>query len=149
MIRFVPLAAALLAAQAVAAGPLEVTSRVFLQQQVAAPDGTMRVQLVPAARVTPGDRLTVVVSYRNAGRQPIADLAIVDPVPAGLAYRGGEPGAPVPDVSVDGSRFGPLGGLAVAGRPAGPADVTHVRWRVAGALAPGAGGRFAFQAVLK
>ena len=148
MIRPALIAVAAIAAPA-QAGPLEVTSRVMVQRQEAAADGTTRTRLAPAVRAVPGDRLTVVIAYRNSGRVPIADLAIVNPVPPGLAYRGGAPGAPVPDVSVDGVRFARLADLTVAGRPAGGADITHVRWRLASPVAPGSGGQFAFQAVLK
>ena len=149
MIRFAPIAVAALATPLLATGPLQVTSRVLVEQRIAAADGTTRVRLVPATRAAPGDRLTVSVAYRNTGRAPIADLALVNPVPAGLAYRGAAPGSPAPDLSVDGVRFAPLAALVVAGRPATIADITHVRWRLASPIAPGSGGQFAFQAVLK
>lgn len=149
MIRALPLIAVALAQPAIANGPLQVTSQVLVEQRTAAADGTTRTRLASADRATPGDRLTVVVAYRNTGSTPIANLAIVNPVPAGLAYRGAAPGAPAPELSVDGVRFGPLAGLTVAGRPAAASDVTRVRWRVASPVAPGGGGQFAFQAVLK
>ena len=138
-----------LTAPALAAGPLDVTTRVMVESHVAAADGTTRATLVPALRAVPGDRLTVQVAYRNTGRAPITGLAIVNPVPAGLAYRGAAAGSAAPQLSIDGVRFGALAELSVGGRPAAASDVTHVRWRLAGPVAPGSGGQFAFQAVLK
>lgn len=138
-----------LAAPAFAAGPLLVTSAVLIEQRTAAADGTTRTRLVAAGRATPGDRLVVSVSYRNTGRAPIGNLAITNPIPAGLLYRGPAAGQPAPEVSIDGVRFGSLATLSAAGRPATPADITHVRWRLARALGAGGGGVFAFSAVLK
>lgn len=149
MIRPALSVAAAIAAPVAAAGPLSITSQMLKEQRTAAADGTTRVQLVPIGRAVPGDRLTVVVAYRNAGGVPIASLTLVNPVPTGVAYRGAAPGSPTPDLSVDGVRFGPLAALSVAGRPAGLADVTHVRWRIAKPVAAGGGGQFAFLAVLK
>lgn len=153
MIHVPPIAAMLASAAALAAptpaGPLQITSEILVERRVAAADGTTATRLVPAGRAAPGDRLTVRVAYRNTGSGAIANLAIVNPVPAGLAFRGASPGTPVPEVSVDGVRFGPLAALTVAGRPATAADVTKVRWRVASPVAPGSGGQFTFQAVLK
>ena len=148
MFRLIPLAA-LLGAPVAAAAPLTVTSEVLAERPVAAADGTTRTTLAPAARAVPGDRLTVVVRYRNTGVAPIANLAITNPVPAGLTYRGPAPGGRPPELSTDGVRFGSLGALSVAGRPATAADVIQVRWRLASPVAPGSGGQFAFQAVLK
>ena len=149
MFRLIPIATFLLAAPAAAAGPLVVTSDVQVEQRVAAADGTTRSRLVPAVRAVPGDRLTVAVRYRNTGSATIANLAIVNPVPRGLIYRGAATGSPAPEVSADGTRFAPLSALSVAGRPAAGADITHVRWRLASPVAPGSGGQFAFQATLK
>ncbi len=70
-------------------------------------------------------------------------------MPPGLVYRGAAAGSPAPEVSADGVRFGVLASLSVAGRPAAASDITHVRWRLASPVAPGSGGQFAFQAVLK
>lgn len=147
MLRFALLATMAISAPALAAGDLSITSRVMVEQRVAASDGTTRTRLAPATRVVPGDRLVVTVAYRNTGRAAISNLAIVNPVPAGLTYRGVAAGAVAPEVSSDGVRFAPFASLAVAGRAA-PA-ITHVRWRLASPVAPGSGGQFAFQAVLK
>ncbi|MES2754011.1 MAG: hypothetical protein V4659_05040 [Pseudomonadota bacterium] len=149
MIRPILFASLVLAGPALAAGPLSVTTAILVEARSAAPDGSTRVTLVSAARAVPGDRVIVRVAYRNTGPAPIAGLVIANPVPPGLVYRGPAPGSPAAELSADGSRFGPLARLTVAGRAAAPADITHVRWRLASPVAPGSGGQFAFQAVLK
>lgn len=140
------------AAPLLAAGPLQVTSTVMVEAKTRAPDGSTRVALAPAKRVVPGDRVVYVIAYRNTGGQPLSGVVIANPVPATLSYRSAAAGTPDPEVSVDGTTFAPLAALRVAQagttRPATADDVRLVRWRVP-VIAPGAEGRFAFQAVLK
>lgn len=138
---------------AVAAGPLQVVSKILAEQRVRAPDGTTAVTLVAAKKAVPGDRMVFLLSYRNTGKQPVGGLVLDNPVPPGIAYRGPAVNSPVPDVSVDGKTYGALATLRVrtpaGARAASPDDVTAVRWRLAAPLAAGAQGQFAFQAVLK
>lgn len=149
------IAAALAAPAAAAAnGPLVVESSVLAEHKRAAADGTMQVTLAPAAKVVPGDKVVFVLSYRNVGKQPIGDIVLSNPVPAGIAYRSPASGSPVPDVSVDGTTYGTLAALRVIApdggqRAATADDVTHVRWRLQTPLPAGAKGQFSFQAVLK
>lgn len=143
-----------IAAPAIAAGPLTMTTRMMVEKRVAAPDGSTRTTLVPAARAVPGDRITVVLAYRNTGSAPIANLVLANPVPRNIAYRSPAAASPAPELSVDGKTFGSLADLSVKGtdgtlRPAGAGDVTHVRWRLSSPIAAGQGGELAFQAVLK
>ncbi len=139
------LAALVAASPAMAAGPLQVTSKVMVEAKQRAADGTTKIALVPAQRVVPGDHIVFTLAYRNTGTQPLADLVFDNPVPQGVAYRAPAANSPAPELSVDGHRYGTLAQLGAAG----PDDVTHVRWRLARPLAPGASGTFAFQAVLK
>lgn len=146
--------AAASALPAMAASPLDVTSRIMVERRVAARDGTTQIRTVPATRAAPGDRLIVVLAYRNTGTQPIADLVLADPVPRQIAYRAPADGSLVPDVSIDGQHYAALSALRVplpAGgtRAASPDDVTAVRWRLPAPVAAGAGGTLAFRAVLK
>lgn len=143
---------ALLSAPALA-DPLQVTSAMMTEHRQPAPDGTTRITLAPAARLSPGDRVVVVVRYRNAGQQPIANLTLADPLPASLIYVGPHAGSAEPEVSADGRRFAALGALTVpaAGggtRPALRLDVHAVQWRVA-TLAPGASAQFALDAIVR
>lgn len=152
MFPFLALALAL-AMPAQAASPLQVTSHILVERRVAAPDGTTRIVTAATGRHAPGDRLVVELVYRNTGRRPIADLILADPVPAALAYRAPGEGSPPPELSVDGVHFAPLGELVVAvpggARRATLDDVVAVRWRLADALAAGAGGTLSFHAVLR
>lgn len=125
------LVAAMLAAspvQAAPADPLSVTTRMMVEQRVAAADGTTRTRLVPAERVVPGDRITVFVAYRNTGRQPIANLVLTNPVPPSTVYRGPAAGSPAPELVANGGQ---------------------VRWRLTRPIAPGTGGELAFTAVVR
>lgn len=133
--------AMLAAGPAAAAEPLTVTTGMMVEHRVAAPDGTTRIVLERAAHAVPGDHVVVTIDYRNTGRLPIAGLVLANPVPRGLAYRGPAGDSPPPDLSADGQSF-------AAALPAG-VGVVAVRWRLAGVLAPGAGGRLAFAATLK
>jgi uncharacterized repeat protein (TIGR01451 family) len=135
-------------------GPLVVESSVLAEQRQAAPDGTVKVSLVPAAKVVPGDKVVFVLSYRNTGAQPIGELVLSNPLPRGLAYRGPAAGSPAPELSVDGRTFGALSVLRVTGgggvqRQANADDVRHVRWRLAQPLKAGAKGQLSFQATLR
>lgn len=143
--RFVALVALAVATTASAAGPLSVTTRMLVEQRSVAADGTTRVALVQPKHVVPGDRVVVVLAYRNTGTQPIADLVLASPVPRGTALRA----APGGELSVDGRRFAALAALSVGSRPAALDDVTAVRWRLTRPLAAGAAGELSFQAVLK
>lgn len=142
-----------LATPAIAA-PLEMTTSMLVEQAVRAPDGTTRTTFVAPAKVVPGDRVVVSLDYRNGGAQPISNIVLANPLPAGIAYRAPSAGTPAPEVSVDGTSFGPLASLRVRAadgsmRAASAADVVSVRWRVAGPLAPKTGGKLSFQAVVK
>jgi uncharacterized repeat protein (TIGR01451 family) len=151
------LVAVLLAAAAVpalAASPLELTTKMLVEKRIAAADGTTKTQAVSAANVTPGDRVIVVLDYRNTGAQPLGGVVLANPVPRNMVYRGAATGSATPELSVDGSHFAALNSLSVktpagATRPATLDDVTHVRWRLSSPLAAGSKGELAFQAVLK
>lgn len=150
----VAVAAAIHVSPARAAGPLQVESRVLTEQKTRAPDGTVRVALVPARRIVPGDRVTFVLAYRNTGTQPIGNVVLDNPVPKGIAYRAPAATSAAPDLSVDGKTYGPLASLRVATatgttRAATPNDVTHVRWRLERPITAGAQGQLAFDAVLR
>jgi uncharacterized repeat protein (TIGR01451 family) len=137
------------AAMPAAAQPVELVTKVLVETRKPAADGTVRIVLAAAARVTPGDRVVYQIAYRNNGAKPASDLVIANPVPAGLVYAGPAQGSPEPELSADGSHFGTLAQLRVAGRAATAADVRVVRWRLARPVAPGATGQVSFRAILK
>ena len=134
--------------------PLRLETRVLTEARTPAPDGTTQVALVAPRHVLPGDRMVVQVTYRNGSTQPLGGLVIANPVPPDLVYHASASGSPVPEVSVDGERFGTLESLRVAlpeggTRAARADDIRQVRWRVPGVLAAGAAGRLAFRATVK
>lgn len=143
---------ALSAAPAFAAG-VQLTNKVMVEQRSSASDGTVQIKLVPAQHAVPGDRLVYVLDYHNSGSQPVSDMVLNNALPKDIAYRAPAAGSPAPEVSVDGRTFGTLAAMRVTtpsgSRAATAADVTHVRWRVPGALAAGGSGEVAFQAVIK
>jgi uncharacterized repeat protein (TIGR01451 family) len=109
------------------------------------------------ARVAPGDVVIFTTRYSNRGKQPAAGVVITNPVPEHMAYvdlsaAGKDTRI---DFSIDGGKtYGSPERLAVTDkdgktRPAMPADYTHIRWTVAGALAPGASGSVTFRARIK
>lgn len=145
---------AAVAVPALAAGPLELSTKMLIERRVAAADGTTQTTLVRPAKVTPGDRVTVVLDYRNTGAQPLGGVVLANPVPKNMAYRSAAPGSAAPELSVDGQTFGSLDSLRIktaagATRAATLDDVTHVRWRLSSPVAAGTKGELAFQAVLK
>lgn len=149
---FIGGAVALLATPALAAS-VEITTRVLTEQRSTAADGTTRIALVPAGRITPGDRVVYQLAYRNSGGQIARDVVIANPVPKGLVYAGPANGSAAPEVSVDGTTFGTLAQLRVRGaggvqRAASLADVRIVRWRLA-SVAAGSSGQLSFRATLK
>jgi uncharacterized repeat protein (TIGR01451 family) len=148
----VALPAVALHAAATAPGPLQVVSKILVEQRVRAADGSVSVRMTPARKAVPGDHVQFVLSYRNTGTQPIANVVLDNPVPHEIAYRGPAGGSPAPEVSADGKTYAPLADLRVTSlggvRAATPADVTHVRWRLAAPVAAGAQGQVSFLAML-
>lgn len=138
-----------------AAGGMQLSNQVFQEIEVVGADGKPEHKTVPAATVVPGTEVFYVITYRNTGDKPADNVAITNPVPAELEYVSAVGPAPMNQVSVDGGRqYGALASLSVTGadgkpRPAQTADVTHVRWMLNTALAPGSGGSVSFKARLK
>lgn len=99
--------------------------------------------LQPANRLSRGDRVVTVVSWRRAG--PGGRFTVINPLPRGLYYQGSANDDE--EVSVDGGRsWGKLGDLRIGDRLATPEDVTHLRWRVA---SPAPAGRIAYSAIVR
>jgi len=132
--------------------PLQIASKVLVEQRGLDKTGAVSTTLAPASRAVPGDRVVFVVAYRNTGAQVLSDIVLNNPVPAAIIYRGPGAGSATPDLSVDGKTYGQLAQLRVptsdGSRAATQNDVRHVRWRIAN-LPAGGQGQFAFKAVLK
>lgn len=120
-----------------------LTNKIELEKRVAAADGTAAaVQYVAPDAVVPGDRVRVTLTFTNNSTAPAAGVNLVNPIPEALIFDGADE-SPGFGVSIDGGKnFGALAALTVpvtgaAPRPAGAADVTHVRWLWADAVPVG------------
>ena len=137
-----------------AAGPehVSLSSHVFVEHFKPGPGGKPVAVREEPHVVTPGDKLIFELSYRNVGAEPATGFVITDPIPASVAFAGGESEGAI--FSVDGGRtWGPLAALRVAtangaSRAATAADVTTVRWSFP-AIPAGAGGKVSFRGVVK
>jgi uncharacterized repeat protein (TIGR01451 family) len=152
--RFLLALLALLApAAAIAAGAVSLSSEVFVERVRQEANGRTSIVREAPRIVTPGDKLVFVLSYRNSGAAPATGFVVTDPIPNSVAFAGGESAGSI--VSVDGGKsWGALAALRVANpdgtsRPAGQADVTHIRWTFARPIAAGASGQLSFRGIVK
>lgn len=152
---FCVLAAALLAGLPASADLLVSPGAVEKVVSMEYEDGSTETEYVPAEKVEPGEELAYVVSFRNEGSEPEAGMVMTVPVPDDMVYV--EDSVIADDAAVDfsvdgGKSFAPRDGLIVADgdmtRLAFAAEITHVRWTFARAVAPGEEGMLAFHAIL-
>jgi uncharacterized repeat protein (TIGR01451 family) len=141
------------AGSAYAATPLQLSSDVFVERQITAPDGSRKIVLEPPHLVTPGDHLVFVVKYRNVGATTANNFVVTNPLPSAVAFNGTSDGLEV--VSIDGGKsWGILGTLRVAKadgslRSAERSDVTHIKWNLNQPLTAGAEGKLIFRGIVK
>ena len=113
----------------------------------------------PAENVEPGDTILYTVLYENTGADPARNVVIVDPVPEGTVLK---PGSATGDATITysingGKEFKPYPVMYDKVQPDGthkkveaPAKMyTHIRWIIAGPIAPGASGNLSFRAVAR
>lgn len=151
------LGALLSAPVAAQAAGLELKSEAFQDVTVKGKDGKVQKKRQTVATAVPGTEIIYVISYRNAGTQPASNVVINNPVPAEMVYVAGsaEGAGTRTEVSVDGAKqFGAIEALQVKGtdgkpRSARGEDVTHVRWTVLGAIAPGKSGSVSYRAIVR
>ncbi len=140
-------------AAAIAANDVALSSEVLVERVKQEADGSSRVVREQPGVVTPGDKLVFVLSYRNGGAQPASGFVVTNPIPAAIAFAGGESEGAI--VSVDGGKsWGALASLRIANpdgtsRAASPADVTHIRWSFSQPIAAGNAGELSFRGVVK
>lgn len=138
-----------------AKGNIDLKNEAFKEKEEVKKDGTKEIKMVPAATVVPGEEVIYVITYKNVGKEAATDVIVTNPIPKNMTYKVAEAAAgAVPEVSVDGGKvYGELTKLKVKDklrkqRPALPGDVTHVRWKVAGAVQPNSEGKVRLRAVL-
>ncbi len=140
-------------AAAAAADNVSLTSKVLVERAKPGADGKPVVVREEPGVVTPGDRLVVVLSYRNKGAEPATGFTLTNPIPESVAFTGTDDQSA--SVSVDGGKsWGPLASLKVVAadgtsRPAVAADVTHIRWSFGRPIAAGSGGELSFRGVVE
>jgi len=146
------LALAAPAAAFAAPDSVQLTSKVLVEHVRKGADGKPQKVLEEATKVVPGEAIVFQFSYRNAGSKPATGFVITDPLPANVAFVGGESAGAV--YSVDhGKSWGPLSSLRVPApgggtRAATSADVNGIRWSFP-AIAPGGSGTVGFRGVVK
>lgn len=148
------------AAPAHAATPgVALSSEARIERTEEGADGRERTVLKSPAEVivVPGDRVVFTLKYRNGGTEAANGFRATNPMPAPVQFvSANEDWA---EVSVDGGKsWGKLSSLTVetkaadgtsVTRPAGPEDVTHVRWVFATPIAPGGEGSLSYRGVIK
>lgn len=141
-----------LSGAALAAQSVELSSKIQVERTTVV-GGKSRTVLADPKPVFPGDRLVFTISYRNASGKPVTDFVVNNPVPASVQFTGES--SPGLVVSIDGGKsFAPLATLKVrkadgALRGAQAGDVTHLRWVLTGAMAPGAAGTLNFRGTVR
>lgn len=137
-------------------GDIELRNVAEIEVDATGADGKPAKQRVAAQRATPGQEIFYTSSFRNVGKRPAANIAIVNPVPANTTLVGGSAWGENTEItfSADGGKtWAPVNRVRVVGadgkeRPAGISEFTHVRWVYKGELAPGKQGAVGFRVVV-
>jgi uncharacterized repeat protein (TIGR01451 family) len=141
---------------AMGSGPLVTETVVELLEREDEAGLSPGLRFVAAERIGAGDEVYYTIRVSNPGRAPVREVVVTKRLPYGMLYARGSAVGPAADVqfSVDGgATFAPASQLDVAPpgqarRRAGPADYTHVRWRLRYPLAAGATALLRFRATL-
>ena len=120
-------------------------------------DGVETVSYESAELVTPGERVVYTVNFENNLDQPETNLVLTMPIPAEVTYLDGTATDGLGTLTFsadDGDNFADRSDLRIADergelQPARAADVTHIRWVIAGPIAPGETGSISFKGILK
>jgi len=162
-------------AHAQAGKGVSLTSKAMVERTVKAANGseTTIMKSPKDVIVTPGDTVVFTLTYVNQGSQPATGFRATNPMPSAIRFI--EAAESFAVVSADGgTTFGKLGELQVTElieedavydedtgkkisdavsenrtRLVSAADVTHVRWVFANAIAPGAKGSVSYRGVVK
>jgi hypothetical protein len=132
--------------------PVTLSGDVKAVKTVTDAAGAERIELVEPSTIVPGDRLIFGTDYANNGADTVKGFTVTNPLNS--AVRLAPDADPDLTVSVDGGKsWGTLAELTVTAadgtaRAATHADVTHVRWILA-EIAPGAGGRLEYPAIIR
>ena len=145
-------------ALAFAAPALALTATQTVQKEVISvqADGTELVSYESAETVTPGERVQYALNYENDSIDAASNLVLTMPVPEVVIYNEGSSTGmgTIVTYSVDGENFYDRNALTVAmdngqTRSATAEEISHIRWNIAGPVAPGDTGTLAFSGTLK
>lgn len=136
-------------------GPLLVTSSLERLVPSEAGGEATTLEVAAAGAASHADQLVYSARFTNRSTQVLDGVRLTSAIPAELRYLPQSASGPASTIvfSIDGgATFGPPKELQIAGpdgvrRAADPADYTHVRWLVDGAIDPGATGVVRFGAV--
>jgi uncharacterized repeat protein (TIGR01451 family) len=136
--------------------PLEIKAVAEVESKTT-DGGRQAVQLIPADRVVPGDRVLYTLEVRNAGTTALDTPIVTQPVPEHMRYVADTAVGPGADVtySVDGGHtFDRAENLKVTGSDGNPrlavaADYTHIRWQLKNSLKVNSTAFVRFRALVK
>lgn len=111
-------------------------------------------------KTAPGDVLVFTITYTNAGKSPLTDAVVVNPVPKGVAVNPQSAEGKDTEVtgSIDNSRsFHALPVMvklkkpdgSLESKPAPPESYTHIRWGIKKPVQAGQSGQVSFKATVK
>lgn len=147
-------------APAAAPSPVTLTSDVKIERVEVDAAGKERVTFYAPKQVVvvPGDKVVFTLEVTNTGALPAAGFKATNPMPGPVQFVSvAEDWA---EVSVDGGnnwgklvalkvKTAPTDGTAAVERAADLADVTHVRWIFADAIAPGGKRSISYRGIIK
>jgi uncharacterized repeat protein (TIGR01451 family) len=123
-------------------------------------DGKSTTKRIPLDKANPKDIVVYTITYSNAGKGPILDAVIVDPLPAGVRYIADTAEGKDAEItySIDKGRTWlkppvmiefrkPDGSLEK--KPAPPDMYTHIKWAIKKPVAPGQAGQVSFKVTVK
>ncbi len=134
---------------------VSVASEIQAVKVVTGPNGAQKVTVVPAVEVLPGTPLIFWLRYKNNGTVPASGFVMNNPISKNVIFTALGKNSEWGVVSVDGGKtFGALATLKIkdakgSSRPAGPRDVTHLRWTFKTPIAAGQSGSLSFYGVVK
>jgi uncharacterized repeat protein (TIGR01451 family) len=135
-----------------------MTAKQSVEKEIVVRDknGAQTVKRAPADKVAPGETIVYAIKYRNEAGGPASDVKFVMPVPKEIAYVEGSVSGDETSVafSADGGKtYVARGRLTVveggATRPARGDEITHIRWTLAGPIAPDATGEVSYKGILR
>jgi uncharacterized repeat protein (TIGR01451 family) len=136
----------------------KVVATQIVEKEVVVVDekGVKKTARAKADLVKPGETVVYTLNYKNEDAAPAQNMILVMPVPKEVVYvEGSVTGAPATvTFSADGGEtYVARGRLTVTekgvARPATNGDITHVKWTLAGPVAPNGRGEVSFRGVLK